>query len=621
MRTDDSSIINECLNGESAAFGLLIDKYKEGIYAFVYDKLRNFQDAQDVTQEVFIQAYKGLHTLRRWESFTFWLYRIAYARCKLWIRTQSRRIDRDFIEDQRPETMENYSMSSHSDDRIREFVQETLELLPETYREVLTLYYFGGMNSIEIAKALGTSPTAIRHRLSRGRARLKEEMTFMMDTAFEGQGLPAGFTFRVVEAVKSIKINPMPKATALPWGLSAALGIMIAVLSFGSQVNIINQDIAMTASRSLPLETRALKSVEIPVEILNTSQISALFGNQGHEQDGNFQNKFLLAPQQDEGGSWTERASMPTARYAMSTAVVDGKIYVVGGMSKPGGIINTMEMFDPASNTWEVKAPSPRNNYGLAVATVNGKIYALGGTNGWKTSGAVDEYDPMANRWIRKTNLPTARKWPVAAVVDETIYVIGGVDKNLFATVEAYNPVLDEWSNKADLPVPGAKYSAAVVDGKIYVMGYRSDELKVHPEVYEYDPKFDAWTRKADMPTPRMALSMVAVDHYIYAIGGSSSLDPFNKVSTVEIYDTRTDVWKSGVELPNPRSHHVSAVVNGDIYAIGGVDSWLNHAAGDAPDSFVSDVESFNVSGSGNLSVSPLDKLNATWGEIKGESY
>jgi hypothetical protein len=71
MQTEDGSIIQECINGEPGAFGVLVDKYKEGIYAFVYSKLQDFQDAEDVTQEVFLRAYRGLRGLRRWESFAF----------------------------------------------------------------------------------------------------------------------------------------------------------------------------------------------------------------------------------------------------------------------------------------------------------------------------------------------------------------------------------------------------------------------------------------------------------------------------------------------------------------------------------------------------------------------
>lgn len=54
MRTEDGSIIQRCLNGKPGAFGMLVDKYKEGVYAYVYNELRNLHDAQDVTQEVFL---------------------------------------------------------------------------------------------------------------------------------------------------------------------------------------------------------------------------------------------------------------------------------------------------------------------------------------------------------------------------------------------------------------------------------------------------------------------------------------------------------------------------------------------------------------------------------------
>jgi RNA polymerase sigma factor (sigma-70 family) len=213
----------------SEAFGVLVDKYREGIYAFVYAKLRDFHDAQDVTQEVFLHAYRNLRTLRRWESFASWLYRIASRRCKLWIRTASRRVDRDFIQDQDPEEMDAPSLASYRESQVDESVQEALSLLPEIHREVLILRYFGGMNSVEIAKAIGVSPGAIRMRLTRAREQLKEEMVAMIGTAFEEQRLPIGFTLRVIQAIKSIKINPMPRMAGLPWGLSLAAGIIITV--------------------------------------------------------------------------------------------------------------------------------------------------------------------------------------------------------------------------------------------------------------------------------------------------------------------------------------------------------------------------------------------------------
>jgi len=69
MHSEDGFIIYKCLNGEPEAFGLLVDKYKASIYAFVYAKLHNFHDAEDVTQETFIKAYQKLRDLRKWDSF------------------------------------------------------------------------------------------------------------------------------------------------------------------------------------------------------------------------------------------------------------------------------------------------------------------------------------------------------------------------------------------------------------------------------------------------------------------------------------------------------------------------------------------------------------------------
>ena len=142
------------------------------------------------------------------------------------------------------------------------------------------LHYFGGMTIKNIARATGTSPGAIGMRLSRARAQLREEMVAMMDTAFEEQRLQANFTFRVVEAVKRIKINPMPRMAGLPLGLSLAMGIIITVLSFNPYIGI-SVDRAMPSGLPLPVETKALKTGEILVEVLKTSGISVIPNKQG----------------------------------------------------------------------------------------------------------------------------------------------------------------------------------------------------------------------------------------------------------------------------------------------------------------------------------------------------
>ena len=99
MRSEDGYFVRKCLYGDPTAFGFLVDKYKACVYAFTYSRLHNFHDAEDVTQEAFIKAYRKLNTLKRYDSFLAWLYAIAFNLCKMHVRTQSRRPDKEHIED------------------------------------------------------------------------------------------------------------------------------------------------------------------------------------------------------------------------------------------------------------------------------------------------------------------------------------------------------------------------------------------------------------------------------------------------------------------------------------------------------------------------------------------
>jgi len=293
MRTEDGYIIYKCLNGEPEAFSLLVDKYKASIYAFTYAKLRNFHDAEDVTQETFIKAYRNLRNLRRWDSFLAWLYSIASDLCKKWVRSYLRRPDHDFAEDQDAAVLKDHSINSYRDDMMYESLHEALDSLPETYQQVLMLYYLGGMKSREIARFLGTSPTAIRKRLSRARVQLRKEMIDMMGKTLKPQRLQASFTFRIAEAIKRIKIQPVQRTAGLPWGISLAAGIIIAVMSMGSHLSTFTPVKAHTFA-SLPSEAKVMKTGEIPVDIFKIDQIPILASKQG---DGDIGDSKSLSPQ------------------------------------------------------------------------------------------------------------------------------------------------------------------------------------------------------------------------------------------------------------------------------------------------------------------------------------
>ena len=205
MHTGDGHIVHQCLSGNTEAFALLVDKYKERIFALVYAKVGQFQDAEDITQDVFLNAYKKLSTLRRWDNFYPWLYSIAANRCKDFHCAQNRRVDAAHLADQDESVSQRADMEAHLERLRNEQLHEALASLPEMHRQVLMLRYMAGMKNKEIAETLRVSPNTIDQRLVRSRAKLKtilnEEMIPMIRTTLAERKLQPGFTARVVELI------------------------------------------------------------------------------------------------------------------------------------------------------------------------------------------------------------------------------------------------------------------------------------------------------------------------------------------------------------------------------------------------------------------------------------
>ncbi len=179
--------------------------------------------------------------------------------------------------------------------------------------------------------------------------------------------------------------------------------------------------------------------------------------------------------------TWTQKADMPTPRWLYTSAVVNDKIYVIGGStSEPDAkALSTVEEYDPFTNTWTRKADMPtiRTDMIGSSSVVDGKIYVIGGYNGGNSWGSptVEEYDPATDTWTRKADMPTPR-WSLATcTVDGKIYAIGGAPNSITGlnVVEQYDPTTDTWTRKANMPSGVWGLCACVVDGKIYAFGGR----------------------------------------------------------------------------------------------------------------------------------------------------
>ncbi len=185
---------------------------------------------------------------------------------------------------------------------------------------------------------------------------------------------------------------------------------------------------------------------------------------------------------------WQIKCSMPTPRYDLAFAVVNGNLYAIGGFGY-NGVTGAVEMYDTTTNNWVFKAGMPTPRMGLACAAFNGMIYAIGGYSGTVFYNITEVYDPGNNSWQNATSMPTPRGFCACGVVDSLIYVIGGYNGSHVGTNEAYNPTTNTWITRASMPTPRKGAAFGVINGKIYVAGGSNTSYVNANE--EYSPYLD----------------------------------------------------------------------------------------------------------------------------------
>lgn len=286
---------------------------------------------------------------------------------------------------------------------------------------------------------------------------------------------------------------------------------------------------------------------------------------------------FLVSADEVTGDFWTTMQPMPTARSRLGVAVVNGKIYAIGGYN--GSYLNTNEMYDPATDTWTTKKPMPTPRCDFGIAVYQNKIYCIGGEDAQgKLTGVNEVYDPLTDTWETRRPMPTPRAQLDANVVNGKIYLIGGRTSNPYPATflnEVYDPLTDLWTTKAQIPNAVMEYASAVVNNKIYIIsGGNYTSLLNLTQIY--DPETDTWSYGKPIPIAIQsaaagATTGVAAPKRIYVIGGGSLVASAGN----ENYDPEKDVWSTGTSMPTSRRNLGVAVVDDILYAIGGDPGWV----------------------------------------------
>lgn len=167
---EDIILVQETIEGNKDSFSKLIDKYKNLVFNIALRMLSNYADAEDVTQEVFIQAYKHLKELRVNTKFYSWIYTIAVNICKNRIRKKGKvemvNIETD-VEEEKHGVLENIEKDIIEKHESKKIISKILNFLPEKYRVVFFLRFIEDRPYEEISSItklpLGTVKTYI-HR-------------------------------------------------------------------------------------------------------------------------------------------------------------------------------------------------------------------------------------------------------------------------------------------------------------------------------------------------------------------------------------------------------------------------------------------------------------------------
>ena len=242
MQNNDAELIQQTLAGDQSAFNTLVRKYQKPLHALVWRKIGDFHIAEEITQDIFLNVYKKLRTLKNPNLFAGWLYVSATRRCLAWLK--KKRIPMESLEIMSPEELEELAYAQYhaeqQDENVseqqREIVQRLLQKLPESERTVVTLYYLGDMTCEDISKFLGVSPNTVKSRLHRARKRLEKEEHIVREVLGSVQ-FPETLTENILREIARIKPTvPSGGKPWMPWAVAASTtALVILLMGSGTQ--------------------------------------------------------------------------------------------------------------------------------------------------------------------------------------------------------------------------------------------------------------------------------------------------------------------------------------------------------------------------------------------------
>lgn len=185
----DMALVERVQRGDKSAYDLLVLKYQHKIGHLVSRYVHDVHESQDVTQEAFIKAYRGLKNFRGDSAFYTWLYRIAINTAKNHLVTMGRKITDTGIDAADAEHYDSGSALRENatpervmaTEEIARVVQSSIEALPDDLRQAITLREFEGLSYEDIAQAMDCPIGTVRSRIFRAREAIDNNLEPLLD--------------------------------------------------------------------------------------------------------------------------------------------------------------------------------------------------------------------------------------------------------------------------------------------------------------------------------------------------------------------------------------------------------------------------------------------------------
>ncbi|GIW51350.1 MAG: ECF RNA polymerase sigma-E factor [Gemmatimonadales bacterium] len=174
----DREVIERVLEGDTEAFGLLVDRYQDSLAAYAKYMTGNLDEAEDIVQESFVRAFKALRKCKDRDRFSGWLFRIVSNQCKTHLARRKRRKEEPLASAAQQADLGRAEQQAEAEE-LRRKVHEALQRIPADQREALVLRYVHGMSLAEMTELLATTVPALKMRLLRGRQNLRSILAEM----------------------------------------------------------------------------------------------------------------------------------------------------------------------------------------------------------------------------------------------------------------------------------------------------------------------------------------------------------------------------------------------------------------------------------------------------------